>query len=535
MKARLTLLAFTFVGLACTASSSSNPPAKGPGQRTVSTLDSKGGTITLEGVATVVFPAGALAAATEVTLETTADAATAALFEESTVIFELTNRVPYEVRLRTGGATLTAPVQVSLRVPSTITGTARALAEVVEASEEDDFVQFEVLDAARSGDSLSFSLPHELITNAIRPDGAHEAVLTLAEGPGIPGVPGFPTVGGPTGGAGECPVKPFYPPLAKNEVTSPFNPGRSIVVQGRTATGHYGTDYRAANGADLFAAGDGVVLKSYVSTTLGECVILKVDGVGSVLYAHMKTRAVQTGDKVTCGQVIGQADHTGRSQAPHLHLELAPNGALFGSANKVDSAGCLDPNACDGCRFTKDYVGTARITYSQPFNAAINDADEHEEVNAMGVLLTPGEGGALYVKTATINVTKTRTLHPTPAPDCTITTTGSASITAGTPIDPVRGVLRCLPPGIFTDPADKTIYFDTLQPFTIPMEKTFSGCGTSGKEDAGASWLLIPSILAGPPGHSTTADKATLSGTFVTPPNSKGGTTTHEWSFTRVN
>jgi murein DD-endopeptidase MepM/ murein hydrolase activator NlpD len=50
----------------------------------------------------------------------------------------------------------------------------------------------------------------------------------------------------------------------------------------------------------------------------------------STLYPHMTygTRAVQVGQKVSAGQIIGQVGSTGRSTANHLHLEVKINGSL---------------------------------------------------------------------------------------------------------------------------------------------------------------------------------------------------------------
>jgi len=53
-----------------------------------------------------------------------------------------------------------------------------------------------------------------------------------------------------------------------------------------------------------------------------------------LLYAHMDLPAeYKIGDKVECGQVIGQVGTTGNSAIPHLHLEMryGPGGAVFDS------------------------------------------------------------------------------------------------------------------------------------------------------------------------------------------------------------
>ncbi len=53
-----------------------------------------------------------------------------------------------------------------------------------------------------------------------------------------------------------------------------------------------------------------------------------------ICYAHLKYPAdVNIGDKVTCGQQIGQVGNTGDSSNPHLHFEtrVGPSGARFES------------------------------------------------------------------------------------------------------------------------------------------------------------------------------------------------------------
>jgi len=53
-----------------------------------------------------------------------------------------------------------------------------------------------------------------------------------------------------------------------------------------------------------------------------------------IVYAHLKYPAnINVGDKVTCGQQIGQVGNTGDSSNPHLHFEtrVGPSGARFNS------------------------------------------------------------------------------------------------------------------------------------------------------------------------------------------------------------
>ncbi|RUQ99287.1 M23 family metallopeptidase [Labedella endophytica] len=97
---------------------------------------------------------------------------------------------------------------------------------------------------------------------------------------------------------------------------------------------HNGVDMLCAGGTAIGAAADGVVRVSSEGY-FGYGVAVIIDHVingqtVSTLYAHMTygTRAVQVGQTVTAGQIIGQVGSTGRSTANHLHFEVKINGSL---------------------------------------------------------------------------------------------------------------------------------------------------------------------------------------------------------------
>ncbi len=89
---------------------------------------------------------------------------------------------------------------------------------------------------------------------------------------------------------------------------------------------------------DILAAADGVVLKSYTSTTYGNIVEIQhaspTQGKVSSLYAHLdKPSDLEVGDTVKAGSVIGVMGETGRSQGVHLHFEAKLNGNQFNPAD----------------------------------------------------------------------------------------------------------------------------------------------------------------------------------------------------------
>ena len=117
---------------------------------------------------------------------------------------------------------------------------------------------------------------------------------------------------------------------------------------------HLGTDYVAADGDRVLAVADGRIelinlnikplSKPDPRTGLlvkgwGRYVIVRHDdGRNTTLYAHLQeasTDNLKEGDRVLTGALLGLADNTGGSTAPHLHLEYASKGLRH-----------IDPDLC---------------------------------------------------------------------------------------------------------------------------------------------------------------------------------------------
>ena len=97
--------------------------------------------------------------------------------------------------------------------------------------------------------------------------------------------------------------------------------------------GHRGDDLCADEGTEIYAAADGVVLAAQEHYSYGIFVELDhgtdADGLRwATLYAHMKSCAVQVGQTVTAGQVIGYLGHTGNTTGNACHFEMQVNGVL---------------------------------------------------------------------------------------------------------------------------------------------------------------------------------------------------------------
>ena len=90
--------------------------------------------------------------------------------------------------------------------------------------------------------------------------------------------------------------------------------------------GHRGTDIPAPEGTPILAAHSGTVLVSGWNDSYGNQVLLD-NGAGlSTRYAHMTQTAVNAGEAVTAGQVIGYVGSTGDSTGNHLHFEVMQGG-----------------------------------------------------------------------------------------------------------------------------------------------------------------------------------------------------------------
>ncbi len=107
-------------------------------------------------------------------------------------------------------------------------------------------------------------------------------------------------------------------------ITSFFGPRKHPITG--IAGNHGGTDVRASYGTKIKAARGGVVMTSTYNSSYGNYVTVLHDNGTTTLYAHMSKRAVQEGQTVTQGQVLGYVGSTGSSTGNHLHYEIRVNG-----------------------------------------------------------------------------------------------------------------------------------------------------------------------------------------------------------------
>src|SRR5690606_29707310 len=89
---------------------------------------------------------------------------------------------------------------------------------------------------------------------------------------------------------------------------------------------HNGIDYAAPTGTPVYAAGDGRVIESGYSQANGNYVVIQHGSKYTTKYLHLHKRTVQTGQRVSQRQLIGQVGATGYATGPHLHYEFLVNG-----------------------------------------------------------------------------------------------------------------------------------------------------------------------------------------------------------------
>lgn len=145
----------------------------------------------------------------------------------------------------------------------------------------------------------------------------------------------------------------FIWPTTTTRVTSQFRPAHR--------KNHNGIDIAEAGKHEVFAVADGVVSRSYVSTSYGEVVFIVHNINGQTwesVYAHLRTgsRRVKEGQKVKQGQVIGIMGNTGRSTGQHLHFELHRGRWNVNKTNAVDPLLYLNVKRQEPTKLSKNVV-----------------------------------------------------------------------------------------------------------------------------------------------------------------------------------
>ena len=108
---------------------------------------------------------------------------------------------------------------------------------------------------------------------------------------------------------------------------------------GRWGKNHNGIDIAASGNVPIVAAADGVVSRSYFSSSYGNAIFIThyINGKQyTTVYAHLSSRMASNGQTVKKGQQIGMMGNTGNSFGQHLHFELHEGPWNISKSNAVD-------------------------------------------------------------------------------------------------------------------------------------------------------------------------------------------------------
>ncbi len=115
-------------------------------------------------------------------------------------------------------------------------------------------------------------------------------------------------------------------PISNGEQRSTFGMRRHPIL--RYTRMHTGVDWSAPIGTPIFAAGNGVIIKSGRESGYGNRIEIQHPNGYVTTYNHMSgfARGMNEGARVRQGQVVGYLGMTGLATGPHLHYEVIVNG-----------------------------------------------------------------------------------------------------------------------------------------------------------------------------------------------------------------
>lgn len=96
---------------------------------------------------------------------------------------------------------------------------------------------------------------------------------------------------------------------------------------------HYGLDFSADIGTEVYATGNGKVVKAKQVRGYGRHVEIDHGYGYRTIYAHMSELKVRAGQKIKRGELIGLVGNTGMSTGPHLHYEVIKDGKKVNPIN----------------------------------------------------------------------------------------------------------------------------------------------------------------------------------------------------------
>jgi murein DD-endopeptidase MepM/ murein hydrolase activator NlpD len=153
----------------------------------------------------------------------------------------------------------------------------------------------------------------ELASLQAASDGIAARLRAMGSGPGSPG---------------SCGARPV-----PGAIVSPFGPRFHPILHYTRL--HSGADMSAGSGTPIHSCRAGSIVIAGSQGGYGNAVVIDHGGNMATLYAHQSRIAVEVGQHVEAGEVIGYVGSTGMSTGPHLHFEVRLSG------NPVDPASYL--------------------------------------------------------------------------------------------------------------------------------------------------------------------------------------------------
>jgi murein DD-endopeptidase MepM/ murein hydrolase activator NlpD len=159
------------------------------------------------------------------------------------------------------------------------------------------------------------------------------------------------TIAAQLGLSGGCAGWVLPLPADSYTLSSPFGPRGAAMHDGQDFAAPTGTPIRAAAAGTVSAAGctspfcdrpgDLDAAGNPVTPGCGLRVVLTHPADIATVYCHASALAVQMGQTVTAGQVIGWVGSTGNSSGPHLHFEVHRPATPLNSSTAIDPVAFL--------------------------------------------------------------------------------------------------------------------------------------------------------------------------------------------------
>ena len=331
----------------------------------------EGGTVTLEGVGSITFPAGAFGVPTDVELDSLTSPIEDAIFAGSSSGSTITDRLTYVLRvLADENPSGDTDVEVAIEVPDRLASRVDGNESLVVWIRICQCTEFERIDnylppsLATTFDSdagvLRTTVPAAMFTKLRRGDGRAELLImvtTMAIQPLLPQASFSVILLSQESRASSCELSEIGSSLPSQHIITEDREGRlrgfndTTEVSGRY---HYGVDYRAPDSTLILAVRDGIVdsVAIQIHSATGDTIgwgqyvrLLHFDGTRS-LYAHLHFGSgdhLSKGDTVSQGEVIGLAGETGGADGAHLHLEF-----FTPTWRRVDPHECLQESPFSG-------------------------------------------------------------------------------------------------------------------------------------------------------------------------------------------